>query len=123
MKLIPASFNDSQTSDKLRKLIALPWKPGSMRIINLMDNANKKYKNYFKWVNKVKSSTIQQGHRYRVSENEKKINHCYRRSQWWNKKYALLILWKNASNENKIKWYFTRTTIFELINNVEKLEI
>ena len=54
---------------------------------------------------------------------KKKIDHCYRRSQWWNKKYALLILWKNASNENKIKWYFTRTTIFELINNVEKLEI
>ena len=71
----------------------------------------------------MKSPIIQQGHRYRVSENEKKGDHCYKRRQWWNKKYALLILWKNASHENQIKWYFTRTTFFELVNNVEKLEI
>ena len=62
MKLIPALFDDLQISEKLPKLIALPWKPGSMRIINSLDNASEEYKNSNELTNKVKNSIMQQEH-------------------------------------------------------------
>ena len=72
-KLIPALFNDFETSEELRSLIALPCKLGGMDIINPVEIVNEEYVNLRELTRKL-INIIQQEHSYTASEDEiKKI--------------------------------------------------
>ena len=66
-KFIPALFNDFQTPEELRSLIALPCKLGSMGIISLREMANKEYINLRELAKKLIKY-----HSFKISEDEQK---------------------------------------------------